>query len=148
MQNIAILCFPCDVHLNIAKSIHKTVHSSIYIWLWWEYSLNIISVTTTSPILQEVRSRWITRTNKWTSRWNKMCHMKFLPLWWRWQTVRHMVLSQTDYSFYIHTMQNSIIVKTKFVHLMNMSNSEVIVEILLLYSIENDFSEWNVHAMN
>lgn len=59
-----------------------------------------------------------------------------------------MVLSQTDYSFYIHTMQNSIIVKTKFVHLMNMSNSEVIVEILLLYSIENDFSEWNVHAMN
>ena len=43
-------------------------------------------------------------------------------------------------------MQNSI--KAELVHLMNMSNSEVIVEILLLYSIENDFSEWNVHAMN
>ena len=45
-------------------------------------------------------------------------------------------------------MQNSIIVKTKFVYLINMSNSEVMVDILLLYSIENDFSEWNVHAMN
>ena len=33
-------------------------------------------------------------------------------------------------------MQNSI--KAELVHLMNMSNSEVIVEILLLYSIENN----------
>ena len=33
-------------------------------------------------------------------------------------------------------MQNSI--KAELVHLMNMSHSEVIVDILLLYSIENN----------